>query len=871
MRLSADGPHEAGRSAEAAAPLSIHPKGRGEGGYTRPKTMSRRVWLLLASVVLTAGLAPFVTAEQSQNVAAARANAEKSWHGGRLDEIGKFADAFPRDEVLAVWRAKATAARGDYTRAESLLQPFAAANPVGDAALEVGLLQQLVGRRVEARRALQLVMMGDQRNPTARDYVRAARAARALGRFDDANAFFRDADGLAPNDPAINAEWGDLFVEKYNNKDAARSFQEALKADPEYGPALLGLARSLADQNPAQAVGLALRALKQNPVDLGAHLFVAEMAIYQDKKKDALESIGKVLAVNPTHLEALSMQAALAFVEGRDADYQAAVAAALKINPSYGEIHRVVGTITAHYYRFDEAVEHVRKGIALDQSNALLYADLGAQLMRTGDERNARRALETAYKADPWNVVTFNLLDLLDRLEPFDTIREGDLVIRLHPDEKDVMRHYVPQLAKESMEALSQRWEFTPKGPILIEMFPNHDDFAVRTLGLPGMIGALGACFGRVVTLDSPKAREPGSFNWGETLWHEMAHVVTLQLSNNRLPRWLSEGASVYEERRARQQWGREMDIPFARAMDRGKLISLRDLNSGFSNPEQISYSYYQASLVVEHIVDVHGQAKLRALVAAYADGSDTETAIRKALGVDIDSLQKTFDGFLEGRYAGLRRALAVPEGLTEKTPLELVKVIASANPGSYTAQMALGEAQIESNPDGAIAAFERAAQLIPNVTGEDSPEALIAAVALKKGDKGRAAAALESLNGRSNTDLATARQLATLVDPAKERSRLHVALKSVVAIDPFDGAAHSTLGRLDLDAGRLDGAIRMFRVALASKPLDRAGAHADLAEALAEAGQRDEAKKEALAALEIAPTFTRAQDLLLRLAQGSR
>jgi len=833
--------------------------------------MSRRVWLLLASVVLTIGLAPFVTAEQSPAVAAVRANAEQSWRSGRLDEIAKFADAFPKDELLAVWRAKSVAARGDYAGAESILQPFAAANPSGEAALDAGLLQQLVGRRVEARRSLQLVMMGDQRNPTARDYLRAARAARALGRFEDANGFFRDADGLAPGDASINSEWGDLFVEKYNNKDAARSFQEALKSDPEYGPALLGMARSLADQNPAQAVGLAQQALKQNPNDFGAHLFVAEMAIYQDKKKDALESIGRVLAVNPRHLEALSMQAAMAYVEGRTVDHAAAVAAVLKIHPTYGEVHRVVGSITAHYYRFDEAVEHVRKGIALDQANAQSYADLGAHLMRTGDERNARRALETAFKVDPFNVVTFNLLALLDTLEPFDTIREGDLVIRLHPDEKDVMRQYVPQLAKESLAALSQRWEFTPKGPILVEMFPNHDDFAVRTLGLPGMIGALGACFGRVITIDSPRARAPGSFNWGETLWHEMAHVITLQLSNNRLPRWLSEGASVYEERRARKEWGREMEIPFARAMDRGKLISLRDLNSGFSNPEQISYSYYQASLVVEHIVEVYGQPKLRALVAAYADGADTEAAITKALGVDIDALQKSFDGFLEGRYAGLRTALAVPEGLTPATPLELVKVIASANPGSYTAQMALGDAQIESNPDGAIAAFERAAKLIPNVTGEDSPDAKIAAVAVKKGDQPRAAAALENLTGMSNTDLASARQLATLVDPARDRGRLQIALKSIVAIDPFDGAAHATLGRLALEAKRVDEAIRMFRVALATKPLDRASAHVDLAEALAEGGQRDEAKREALAALEIAPTFTRAQDLLLRLAQGSR
>ena len=115
-------------------------------------------------------------------------------------------------------------------------------------------------------------------------------------------------------------------------------------------------------------------------------------------------------------------------------------------------------------------------------------------------------------------------------------------MIKLHPDETGVMKEYVPALAQEALASLSKRWDFVPKGPILIEVFPRHDDFAVRTVGLPGMIGALGACFGRVVTMDSPKARPPGEFNWGATLWHELAHVITLQLSNQRIPRWLTEG-----------------------------------------------------------------------------------------------------------------------------------------------------------------------------------------------------------------------------------------------------------------------------------------------------------------------------------------
>ena len=779
----------------------------------------RRLGLLLIALAFTAGLTPHVTAEQAQNVGAARVAADKAWRSGRLDEVEKLAQAFPSDEQLAVLRARALAARGAYARAAAQLQPMAAANPGGEAALETGLLQLLVGKRTEARRTLQLVLMADPLAPTARDMLRAARAARALGRIDDAQAYFRDAIAVTPADPLINTEWGDLFVEKYNNKDAARSFEEALKSDPEYAPALLGMARAVADTNPPQAIGFAQRALKLNPIDPGAHLFMAQHAIYQDKKKEARDAIARVLETNPRHLEALSMKAALAYVEGRSQEHQDTVAAVLKINPTYGEVHRIIGEVTAHYYRFDEAAEHVRKAIALDRENNRAYADLGAHLMRTGDERNARRALETAFRVDPYDTVTFNLLTLLDNLEPFDTITEGDMIIRLHPDESPVMRHSAPQLARAALDSLSKRWEFTPKGPILVEMFPKHDDFAVRTLGLPGMLGALGACFGRVVTLDSPKARDPGTFNWGETLWHEMAHVITLQLSNNRLPRWLSEGTSVFEERRARDDWGREMDLPFTRAIDRGQVIKLRELNSGFSNPETISLAYYQASLVVEHIEQMYGQAKLRELVRSYADGLATEAAITHALGVDIDELQKTFDAFIDKRFANARRALAEVEGLGPDLPLERLKTIATANPGSYAAQMSLGMALQESSPDAAIAAFEKAAELLPNAVGDDSPNAMIAELALKKGDKPRAARALDALTAHAQTDVASSRQLVTLLDGARDPARLQVALKRLVAIDPFDAQAQSQLGRLTLAAGNVPEAVRLFRAALGARP----------------------------------------------------
>jgi tetratricopeptide (TPR) repeat protein len=144
-----------------------------------------------------------------------------------------------------------------------------------------------------------------------------------------------------------------------------------------------------------------------------------------------------------------------------------------------------------------------------------------------------------------------------------------------------------------------------------------------------------------------------------------------------------------------------------------------------------------------------------------------------------------------------------------------------------------------------------------------------MAEVALARGDTQRAIKALDTLTGFDHSDLASARKLASLLDPEKDAALLRTALRRAVAVDPFDAPSHAILGRMALSGGDADEAVRMFRVALAAGPVDRAGAHADLAEGLFDAGDRDEARKQALAALEIAPTYSRAQDLLLKLIGG--
>jgi tetratricopeptide (TPR) repeat protein len=373
------------------------------------------------------------------------------------------------------------------------------------------------------------------------------------------------------------------------------------------------------------------------------------------------------------------------------------------------------------------------------------------------------------------------------------------------------------------------------------------------------------------VSLDSPRVegRPPGSFSWQATLWHEMAHVITLQMSGNRLPRWLSEGTSQYEEHRVRPEWGREMEVSFAQALEAGKTLKLRDLNDGFTDPRMISLSYYQASLVVEHLMTTYGEPKFQEFVRSFGRGLENEEAIKATFGVSIDELQASFDAKIERQFGSLRAALKAPE-IPPMPTLDQLKALAASNAGSFRVQMALAQALHEAGDrPAAIQALERAAKLVPQATDEANPNARIAQIATEAGDTARAIQALEAVVKVDHTDVESARTLAALLEKQGDAARTAAAWQLVAELDPFDAQAQGYVGRQALKTGETERAIRAFRAALGSNPSDRAGAHIDLAEASFTAGRVDDAKRQALAALEIAPSFERAQDLLLKIVDA--
>jgi tetratricopeptide (TPR) repeat protein len=263
-------------------------------------------------------------------------------------------------------------------------------------------------------------------------------------------------------------------------------------------------------------------------------------------------------------------------------------------------------------------------------------------------------------------------------------------------------------------------------------------------------------------------------------------------------------------------------------------------------------------------------------LLRAYGRGLDTDAALKEVMNTDLEKMQAGFDQYLEREFGALKRAITVPDGTDlSRAQLDALEKLAKDNPNSYPIQESYGLALKKAgSADDAVKVFEKASTLWPSATGDDSPHAQLALIALEKKDRQRAINELTELMNVDFENLPATQRLAALLREANvtDPARTRPVYERIVALDPYDGEARSALGRVAMQRNDAEFAAREFRTVLALKPIDPAVTHTDLAESYLKAGKRDDAKRQALAALEIAPSYARAQDLLLQLTDtGAR
>ena len=796
--------------------------------------------------------------------------------------------AFEKNETISSLLAEILTLTGRSHEALEVLQPFIEDQLASVRSLvQFGTILTLHGRRSEAEPYyLQAISYYDRGLVfEAEDIAWVGEACRELERFHDANNLFREAARLDPENLEVHQLWGDLFREKYNIAEARRSYGDVLKQNENYVPALVGMAIIEGGQ---AAHSFLDSALTINPRSVSAFVARATLLSEDERYDEAIYCLEQALHINPESIDAMAILAAIAFLKDDDETLQRLEKQAAELSPGNGGFYARIAELCGRSYRFDKAVEMARKAVALNSRLWSGHITLGINLLRQGEEIEALYHLEEGFRGDPFNLRAVNLLKVLDVLDGFETRTTDNFVVRMHSSEANVLWPYLKPLLEESWATLTSKYDFIPQGPILIELFSDYQDFAVRTSGLPDIGHLLGVCFGSVITLGSPRGHKPpGTINWQEVVWHEFAHVITLQMTRNNIPRWLSEGISVFEEKNGRTEWGRHQEIELIKAVQENRMIGLSELNESFSRAKSLAdldFAYYQASLLVEFIVERYGFEMLKSLIYGFAKQVDMSDVFKTIFGMpleevegqfiswinervemlDVDLDQAVFDN--HGSYADQHGGKSPVASEDQKNGLiEALYQHIETSPRNFFAHLQLGLIfYADENLVGALDHLTRASELLPTYGGSPNPRQILAAIYEELEDVQAMTRELEALLHVHQYAYGACLKLAQVAHSGSDYDRAAYYLEKAIALNPYDQGVHRSLAAAAMQQLDYPTAIREYAVLLALDDTDPALANVNLAEAFLLHGNKLEAKRYALAALEIAPMFERAQNILL-------
>ena len=670
-----------------------------------------------------------------------------------------------------------------------------------------------------------------------------------LQQYQPANEAFRLAAAQPGSKPNVKVRWGMLLHDRFNNQEADDLFAEVLKQDPNNAEAYLGMAIVSADGFNSKAHEYGLKAIELNPKLIAAHEFMANLDLENQKLKDAESEADQALALSNEALEAMAVKAAMDLLADRAPDNWFAKIAA--VNPNYGEGYALVGYHLVMNRRYEDGVKYYRKAIEVDPQLWTARSQLGINLMRLGQEEEPLKQLELAYENGQKDAATVNSLRLLDSYKNFVTFRDDTTILRFRKNEADLLQPYFHAELHKIIDTYSKKYKMTLPAPVQVEVYPDHEDFAVRTMGMPGL-GALGVTFGEVVAMDSPSGRKPGDFNWGSTLWHEMSHVFILSATNHRVPRWFTEGLAVHEEGQANPEWANRLTPEVLAAIRDKKLLPVADIDRGFIFPEypsQVIVSYFEAGSMCDFIQERWGADALLGMVHSFAAIKSTSDAVTENLKLKPEEFDAAY-------MAWLMKQVGTKADDFDKWRDGLKQLVAL---------------QKDKQNDALVKAAPAVLKLYPEYVGDASVYELLSGAQLALDDKKGAMATLTSYEHTGGESPEMLTKLASLEEELGDPKAAAGTLARINYIYPESEVLHRHLGTLWLAQGNNPAAVREFTAVLALKPLDKASAQFDLARAYFAQGDKEKAEESVLAALETAPGFRPAQKLLLEIEAADK
>lgn len=732
--------------------------------------------------------------------------------------------------------------------------------------------------------------------PDTATFVALGRAALLFGA--DARLvlenFFNQAKKSDPEFRETYLAIGELALSKGDYDLAAKNFQEGLKKFPSDPDMLYGASQAYSTGDRAKMVENLEKALEQNPKHIPSLLMVADHQIDAEEYGEAEKTLAKVLAVNPANPEAWAYRGVLANLKNDAEGEAAARTKALKLWKTNPQVVHLIGQKLSQKYRFVEGSTYQREALKWDPDYLPAKIQLAQDLLRLGQDEEGWKLAEEVNQTDGYDTTAYNLVTLRDTLSKFQVRTNQDFVIWMHPKEAPIYGDDVIELLTRAKSALSQKYAFDPPKPTIIEIFPEQKDFAVRTFMMPGGEGYLGVCFGNVITANSPAAQTANPSNWKAMLWHEFCHVITLGLTKNKMPRWLSEGISVYEERRANRAWGQAMSPRYREMILKGELTPVGELSAAFLTPKSgfhLQFAYYESALVVEFLVDRFGFDALKNILIDLGAGKSINESI-EARTAPLSKIEKEFDAFARERAEQLGPGLEWkrPEAPGSFPFAKAKKPITGASDDLWAPLPAPHRANddkwMDQYPKNYWVLHEKAKKLIaakkyeeakvplktlienfPDQIGSESSYLLLASVhrALNETNLERQALAKLAILDAEAIDAFL--RIMELASAAGDWSDVATNAERYLAVNPLVPAPHRYFARAQEALRHPDKAIRAYKTLLELDPPDPADVHFRLAKLLYAAGDHS-AKRHVLQALEEAPRFLEAYRLLVTIIE---
>jgi tetratricopeptide (TPR) repeat protein len=627
-------------------------------------------------------------------------------------------------------------------------------------------------------------------------------AARFTANFQLSNQAFREALSIRPTSTDTGVEWADLFLQKYAAQLAEQTLEEVFKVNPNHPDAHAAMAEVIVETRYDLA---AVRhhvdaALAVNPKNARALKVRAGIAIDRNEWAEATKVLDGVLVLNPQDVEAIAMKATIAWLRDDMKGYDAERKKAFAHNPNYADLYRIVARSAVREHRYVEAIELEKEAVKLRPTFFEAMAGAGLGYLRLGMEKEGLEWIDKSWAGDQYNVRAFNTRTLFKETIPksYSIATTKHFKIRYHNEERPVLSRYLEPTVERAFADMVKRYGFTPAIPTTLELYADRTDYAIRTVGLPDL-GALGVCFGKVVTAMSPAT---GDINWGMVLWHELAHVFAIQLSKSRVPRWFTEGLSEYETLIASPSWRRENDADLYGAVVNGTLPSIGALNAEFMQPDAnaVVVAYYQSAVTIEFLVQKYGFPKIVEALKLFGAGKESPEVLQTITGKSIAQLDTEFRAFLDVRLAAYKGTFKLPtRGFDDVTKLEIA---ADAAPRDAKARAHVALAHYNAGD------ADKAAQQAHAALGLDAKQPIaryiLAEVALHKNDPDKAKTLIGNLiaDGVDNYDLRT--RLAQIAQSEKNAAEVEKQLCAAKKLDPERSYPYQELFNLYKKQGQL-------------------------------------------------------------------